>query len=148
MKSYLFSLAALCILFVEATGCVSQKNDVITVPELRMVTRQPMGKSGPALRQYFRGANTIYNESLANVTKNQIVRGYYAGGELIMAESDEDNDGFFETITLFPDDLRKMEVFQRQRDGSVKPLGSKELQELKNKIIRAVREFKDAQKKH
>lgn len=135
-----------CTILAAVGGCISKKIAVISVPELRVMERKPTGESGLVLKRYFRGKEKIYDEYLVNPAKRLMVRGYFAGGEFVMAESDEDGDGFFETVTLFPDDLHKMEVFLRQTDGSIKPLDSEQLRELKMKIIRALDGFENAQK--
>lgn len=144
MKTISLGLLVLCVLFVVAVGCSKNKGAVIRVPELRVETRRPLGEGGPVLKRYFRGKEKIYDEHLVDLEKGRIARGYLVGGEIVMVESDEDGDGLFETITLFPGDLYKMEVFQRQSDGSVKPLDSEALQELKQKYCRAFQEFKKA----
>ena len=61
-------------------------------------------------------------------------RSYYFGQALVMLESDEDRDGFFETLVLWHSvgDSESVESFIRARDGSVQPVSAKALQELKD----------------
>lgn len=144
MKPYL--LLIICIFAGGGViGCAHREGITIVVPELREETRQASWAGCKILTRYWRGKQKIYDEHAVGY-KGQIVRSYFANGQCVMAESDEDGDGFFETITLFPDSLQDMDVFRRQTDGSVKPLESKELQELKEKIGRAVKEFRKAEK--
>lgn len=146
MKTTEWKLFVWCLTMAVVAGCATNKGPVISVPELRLVERKPGGECSLILKRYFRGKEKIYDERLVNPAMRLITKGYYVGGKLVMVESDEDGDEFFETVTLFPDDLDKMEVFLRQRDGSVKPMDSDELRKLKMKIIRAIGEFKNAQK--
>ena len=44
-----------------------------------------------------------------------------------MVEVDEDNDGFFETTAVFRTSDGEIEVFTRERDGSVRPVSDSAL---------------------
>jgi len=55
-------------------------------------------------------------------------RSYFAGGDLVMTESDEHKSGRFDTIAVYRAGTDDMEVFTRQADGSVKPVSTQTLQ--------------------
>lgn len=54
-------------------------------------------------------------------------RFYRVGGETVMMEADEDNDGFLEHLFLYHPAKDDMEVFIRQTDGSVRPVNDRAL---------------------
>jgi len=60
-----------------------------------------------------------------------VTRSYLADGKLVMAESDEDGDGSFESITVFRPDTDSFEMFTRQADGTVKPVSTQKLDSIK-----------------
>jgi len=60
-----------------------------------------------------------------------VTRGYFVGGKMVMAESDENGDGFFESIMTFDPVTDDFEVFIRQPDGAVKPISTQTLEATK-----------------
>ena len=48
-------------------------------------------------------------------------RSFYAGTNLTATESDEDGDGFFEMLVVFPEKSDDVNAFIRSQDGSVRP---------------------------
>jgi len=78
----------------------------------------------------FRAKNEILQ--IIQSTKKQglrtTTRGYSVGGDLLMIESDEDGDAFFEMIAIHHPTKNEAEVFMRQRDGSVRPVSTKDLE--------------------
>lgn len=48
-------------------------------------------------------------------------RSFYAGTNLTATESDEDGDGFFEMLVVFPEKSDEVNAFIRGQDGSVRP---------------------------
>lgn len=116
------------MLFV-ATGCHAQETNGIT----RKVFERDSNKDGkPDLR-----IETVYRDG----TKAMVVwskpdaqgvlkitsRSYFAGGDMITTESDEDRDGVFETLAVYRVGTTDMEVFTRHRDGSVTPVSRQTL---------------------
>ena len=69
-------------------------------------------------------------------------RSYFAGGDMVTTESDEDRDGVFETIAVYRAGTKDMEVFTRQQDGSVTPVSGQALAAYKKQIA-AMDEFWD-----
>lgn len=67
--------------------------------------------------------------------KFRVMRTYEVGGDTIMMETDG-SDGGPPTIILYNHAKSKMEVFERQSDGSVKPVSTDELE--KHKKIGAI----------
>ena len=48
-------------------------------------------------------------------------RSFYAGKNIAATESDEDGDGFFEMLVVYPEKSDDVNAFIRGRDGSVRP---------------------------
>lgn len=48
-------------------------------------------------------------------------RSFYVGSHMAVTESDEDGDGFFEMVAVYREDPEDVNVFVRERDGSVRP---------------------------
>ena len=63
-----------------------------------------------------------------------VTRSYLADGKLVMAESDEDGDGSFESITVFRPDTDNFEMFTRQSDGTVKPMSTQKLDSIRRQV--------------
>lgn len=74
----------------------------------------------------------VYQSSKGGVTGT--TRSYMAGGEVVMMETDEDGDGVFETIIAYRPQNTGMEVFTRQRDGSVRPVSAQAHAAYKEKL--------------
>jgi hypothetical protein len=54
-----------------------------------------------------------------------------------MIESDENGDGFFESVAVFDPVTDDFEMFTRQADGSVKPVSTEALEAIKKKKVAA-----------
>jgi hypothetical protein len=59
--------------------------------------------------------------------KTTTTRSYMVGGEMVMMEADEDGDGFFETTIVYRPSKGDLEVFTRERNGSVSPVSARTL---------------------
>ena len=59
--------------------------------------------------------------------KTTTTRSYMVGGEMVMMEADEDGDSLFETTIVYHPPKSDMEVFTRERDGSVSPVSAQTL---------------------
>ena len=62
-----------------------------------------------------------------------VSRSYLVDGKLHMVESDDDGDGFLESIAVFDPVTDDFEMFTRQADGTVKPLSTEALAAIKKK---------------
>jgi len=62
-----------------------------------------------------------------------VSRSYLVDGKLHMVESDENGDGFFESVAVFDPVTDNFEMFTRQADGSVKPVSTEALETIKKK---------------
>ena len=62
-----------------------------------------------------------------------VSRSYLVDGKLHMVESDENGDGFFESVAVFDTVANDFEMFTRQADGSVKPVSTEALEAIKKK---------------
>jgi len=60
-------------------------------------------------------------------------RAFRINGKTVMAESDEDNDGFFESFMVFDPETEDFEWFTRTTNNVVRPVPSEKLQDAKSK---------------
>jgi hypothetical protein len=127
-KAHTMKVLAIILLFV-ATGCHAQDTNGIT----SKVFERDSDKDGkPDLR-----VETVYRDG----TKVMLVwskpdaqgvlkvtsRSYFAGGDMVATESDEDRDGLFETVAVYRAGTTDIEVFTRQLDGAVTPVSGRKL---------------------
>ena len=117
-----------------ADNCVTTTTNIAGDITTKVTERRDKdGKVDVRIESVFRGKKKILgilhrrNAQGAMTTS----RGYKVGGDLIMVESDEDGDGVFETVVLHTPDMSDIEVFRRQADGLVKPVGTAELEVIK-----------------
>ncbi len=61
-------------------------------------------------------------------------------------ESDEDGDGFFETLMLCGESMSDFEQFTRTRDGKIEPISTEEYLDLKEKVTEATQRLHQALK--
>ncbi|HWN94273.1 MAG TPA: hypothetical protein VNT99_04520 [Methylomirabilota bacterium] len=121
--------ALVIILLVLATGCHAQDTNGIT----SKVFERDSDKDGkPELRVetvYRDGTKVmlIWSKPDAQGVLRVSSRSYFAGGDMVSTESDEDRDGFFETIAVYRAGTTDMEVFIRQQHGLVIPASGQTL---------------------
>lgn len=60
-------------------------------------------------------------------------RAFRINGKTVMAESDEDNDGFFESFMVFDPETEDFEWFTRTTNNVVRPVASEKLQDARSK---------------
>lgn len=135
-------LAILSVLF--AVASVAQDPVEVTRKSLERDQNKD-GKPDVRIESVFRGKErvlVIWSKSDKSGVWTVTARAFYAGGAMVAGESDENGDGFFETLTTYRDGTEDMEVFARQRDGSVQPVSSEKLAAFKKKNI-AISEFWD-----
>jgi hypothetical protein len=127
-----------------AVGCHAEDTNSITSKVVER-DRDKDGKPDFRVETVYRGAQKVMLvwskpnvQGILTVTS----RSYFAGGNMIMTESDEDRDGVFETLAVYRSGTRDMEVFTRQRDGSVKPVNGQTLAAYKKQNT-AISEFWD-----
>jgi hypothetical protein len=117
------------ILLFVATGCQAQGTNGIT----SKVVERDANKDG---RPDFR-IETVYRDgqkvmlSWSKPDPQGVLRvssrSYFAGGDMITTETDEDRDGVFETLAVYRTGTTDIEVFTRQQDGSVTPVSQQTL---------------------
>ena len=103
------------------------------------------GKLNRRVEQVFRGDQRIMVSLSKPDTQGVLAvrsRSYYAGRDLVTIESDEDGDGFFESLAVYHPGTEDMEAFTRQRDGSVRPVSTQTLRAFKKQNA-ALSEFWD-----
>ena len=130
-----------CILI----SCISQQNKDLADKRLR--TEIKTGNHYTAHITY-RDNETIMKE-IEITEKNQHSRSIYFKGKLKFIETDEDNDGFFETVMVLGDEMNlwEFEIFIRNKNGDLRPLPSKKLEEMQQKMKKVYDRFQETAKK-
>ncbi len=84
------------------------------------------GRSDTRIETVYRGKNkvlvTMSHRNAKGATA--VTRGYLVGGKMVMAESDEEGDGWFESVTVWNPGTGDFEMFTRKADGSLKPVST------------------------
>lgn len=117
----------LLILFVSV--CFGADTSDITT-KVTEIDRDKNGVAEVRAERVFRGKSEIL-QTIQSTKKQGLkttARSYSVGGDLLMIESDEDGDGFFEQLIIYHPTKNEMEVFTRQAGGSVRPVSTKELE--------------------
>jgi hypothetical protein len=137
----LSSLLALC-----ASICQAQDQDITTKSVIAS------GKNGrPDIRcdSTYRGKECIMRVFLEKRASGDFVpyaRSYQVGHARFV-DSDEDRDGFFETLCLSEDangGRVQVDVFRRERDGTIHPASAEERQKMQNMLESLSRFWKEA----
>ncbi len=116
-------------LLLVTVACRAQDTNGIT-SKIFERDRDKDGKPDVRIETVYRGDKKvmlIWSKPNAQGVMTVTSRSYIAGGDLVSTESDEDGDGIFETIAVYRSGTSDMEVFTRQRDGSVKPVSARTL---------------------
>jgi hypothetical protein len=127
-----------------AFGCSAQDTNDITRKAFER-DRDKDGKPDFRVESVFRGKErvmVVWSKPNAKGVWSATSRAYYAGGDMVAVESDEDGDGFFETLATYRSGTEDMEVFTRQRDGTVQPVSAQTLAAFKKQNA-AISEFWD-----
>jgi hypothetical protein len=113
-----------------AFACHSEDTAGIT-NKVTEIDRDKDGKIDVRMETVYRGKTKVMMlMSRRNASGEMAIvsRSYFAGGELRMTESDEDGDGFLETVFFHTPDSNDIEVFKRQADGSARPVSTPALE--------------------
>jgi predicted small secreted protein len=114
-------------------GCANTASDaagqIKSVPPIRIVET---GKAVGYTRFVYRGEVEILCEFISSDGRR--TRFLSSNGERVISESDEDGDGFLETLTIFPMEFGTAEVFVRSKNGEITPMASDKLEELRTKV--------------
>ncbi len=108
-------------------------------------TERKSGTKG-FLERTYRGEDLVLTYFSNGVNSTQ-ARTYYFAGRETFAESDEDGDGFFETLTVFGDTMSEFDILRRKPDGSVVPVSASDLTNQLQKVKEANERFQKFQKK-
>jgi hypothetical protein len=114
----LMTLFLFCALTISAADITSKVNE----------RRNPDGTLRWRIETTSRGKTPILrvHQTFKTGTTNT-TRSYMVGGEMVMMEADEDGDGLFETMIIYRLSKGDLEVFTRERDGSVRPVSAQKL---------------------
>ena len=132
------------ILLVVTSGCHAQEtNGIIS----KVVERDTNKDGSPDLRvetvfRHGQKVMLIWSKPDASGLLKVSSRSYFAGGDMVTTEGDENRDGFFETLAVYRAGTTDMEVFTRHQDGSVTPVSGQALAAYKRQIA-AMDEFWD-----
>jgi len=148
------TLAILILLCASAYGADTISTNIVGDIATKISERTTKdGKPEVRIETVYRGKRKIL-QILSRLNKQGtlvvISRSYYAGGDLVMIESDEDGDGVFEGVSLHRPGTDGLEMFTRQPDGSVKPASTQTAEATKkqmavvNESMRKVIEKDDA----
>jgi len=136
-------LLTVFLLFMTAICRAQDTNDITRKVFER--DRDKNGKPDFRVESVFRGKERVMvlwskpnTQGVWSVTS----RAYYAGGDMVAIESDEDGDGFLEQLATCCSATEDMEIFTRQRDGTVQPVSAQTLAAFKKQNA-AISEFWD-----
>ena len=107
----------------DITTKISERSAADGKPELRIET-------------IYRGKTKVLRITSHRDKQGKLVvvsRSYFVNGRLEMVESDDNGDGFFESVAVFNPASGDFEMFIRQADGSVKPMPTEDLDVIKKK---------------
>ncbi|MCW5551270.1 MAG: hypothetical protein KIS67_03785 [Verrucomicrobiae bacterium] len=116
----------LLLLLLLAVTCHAEDTTGIT-NKVSEIDRDKDGKVDVRMEMFYRGKTRVMMTMSKRSTSGEMAivsRSYLAGGELRMTESDEDGDGFLETVYFHASDSDEIEVFKRHADGSVRPVST------------------------
>jgi hypothetical protein len=109
-------------------------------PDILSKGRDILGRDGQPdmhIETVYRGKTKVLSVwSQRNKQGAMVVsaRGYYAEGELAMVEEDTNGDGILDRVAVYDTRTGAVEMFERQPDGSVKPVSTKTLEATKKQI--------------
>jgi hypothetical protein len=99
--------------------------------DLQITTRkQSFPEKQLSVERTYRGNQCIVLEMTEGGKRTRVFR---VNGKTVLAESDEDNDGFFESFMVFDPKTEDFEWFSRTTNNIVRPVASEQLQEAKAK---------------
>lgn len=102
-----------------------------TTEHLQIITKkQSFPEKQLSVERTYRGNQCIVLEMTEGDTRT---RAFRINGKTVMAESDEDGDGFFENFMVFDPETEDFEWFTRTTNNIVHPVASEKLQEAKSK---------------
>jgi hypothetical protein len=128
------TLAILILLCASSYGAdITTTNITADITTKTFERRDGDGKSSLHIETVYRGKTKVLmimsqrnKQGVMTVTRN-----YLVGGKSVLAESDEDGDGFFESVMVFDPATDDFEMFIRKPDGSVKPISTQTLEATK-----------------
>ncbi len=133
------SCLGVAILF---SGCVSHhsESENYSAPHTRSldemkisVKESSIPEKDFSMKKTYRGEQRILAEMTNRGKKSRL----YVLNEFTVGESDEDGDGFFETVMIMDDSTGEFEQYIKEKDGSIRPLESEKLLELYQKKYEA-----------
>ena len=120
-------------------GCQHSHN-----PSGEIRTERNSGTKG-FLERTYRGDDLVLTH-FSNGVNNAQARTFHFAGREAFGESDEDGDGFFETLTVFGKTMSEFDMFTRKPDGSIAPVSTADLTDQLQKVQEATERFMKFQK--
>jgi len=128
------ALALLLLLCTATRGAVFTTTNV--VGDIKTITRDRTSTPVSYMETSYRGKKEVMvlmRLPIGNGMTN-LSRIYFANGESLLIEEDDDGDGFLETVSVSMPDNDDIEIFLRGRDGSVKPASTEKVRLVKEQI--------------
>jgi hypothetical protein len=98
---------------------------------LQVTTRkQSFPERNISIQRTYRGGECILLEMTKGATQTRVFR---INGKTVMAESDEDHDGLFESVMIFDPHTGDFEWFTRTTNNFLHPVASEKLQNARAK---------------
>ncbi len=126
-------------------GCISTPEtplDPSLKIEIKEFDKDQDGVNEIKLIRTFRDGKEVKAEVINSKNPANSFRAFYVNGEYVMKETDEDSDGFFETLILYDTKTDNIEVFKRSKDGQLTPATRTEVSS-KKKILKGIKEYFD-----
>lgn len=105
------------------------------------IKRSEYPEKGVSTVRTYRGKRCILLEM---TDKGKKSRSYSVNANVVFSETDEDNDGFFESFMVFDPESQDFEWFSRTTNNTVSPVPSAKLLELKARKAVADQKLQDA----
>jgi len=125
----MLSCVAAVLLSVHAAGVLEITTKKQSFPERNL-----------SVERTYRGGKCIMLEMTQDGKRT---RAFRVNGRTVAVESDEDQDGFYETFVVFDPETDEFEWFIRTTNHVVHPVASEKLQELKEKKRKADKALAD-----
>lgn len=140
------------IVILSASGCLNynrsvdsdsqkMKSDSSSIEDMNITIKETFyPKKNMTVKKIYRGPDIIMQETDIDGVKS---KSYSINRKCVFIESDEDKDGFFEIFSIFDPDTGEFEIFNREKNGSVRPMESKMLLEIRQKSQESYQAMED-----
>lgn len=128
MKTLTFLFLFCASAFGEDIATTTTNGDLTT----KIVHRAAVdGKPELRIEKVYRGKTKIFQKLSRSNQQGKLAvlyRSYFVDGDLVMTETDEDENGVFTHIAFHRPGTTDVEMFRRQPDGSVRPVSMQQIE--------------------